>query len=272
MNRYVLLTFISITILLAECNAQNNKKIKFLDDGFLKTKVGTVIDQKMFKEIIVKKPIIVEKKIVKKIVKPQKIKKPKKQNITVQQKKQHFKDILVPVITEVYHTLDQQYQSILRDMRTDINREYIEKLKVEYKAKTDEELLYALKPHPISIVLAQSAMESAWLTSRFTKSANNIFGVWSFNNQEPRIVANDTRGGKKIYLKKYKTFKSAVADYYKTLAKTWAYAEFRKQRTLTNDPYKLVEFLTSYSEKGKVYTDTLKKMIEYNKFYEYDVE
>jgi len=267
MNRYLLFSLLSIVIIFTGCN-NNTKEVKFLDDSFLNTKVGTIVDQKMSKEIIViKKPIIIKKEI-KKIVK----KKLKKKTITVQQKKQRFKDILVPIITEIYHTLEQQYQSVKRDINTNVNRPYIEKLKVEYKAKTDEMLLHALKPHPISIVLAQSAIESAWLTSRFTKSANNIFGVWSFNKKEPRIAANATRGEKKIYLKKYKTYKSAVADYYKTLARSWAYPKFREQRTLTNDPYQLVEYLESYSEKKKVYTDTLKKMIEYNKFYEYDVK
>jgi len=267
-NRYILLTFICITILLTGCNAKNNEKVKFLNDGFLKTKVGTIIDQKMFKEIILKRPIIVEKKIPKSVIK----KKSKKPSITVQQKKQRFKDALVPIITTVYKSLEDQYQAVLRDMQTDSNHEFIETLKIQYKAKTDEELLYALKPHPISIVLAQSAIESAWLTSRFTRKAKNIFGVWSFRKDEPRIEASETRGTKKIYLKKYKTFKGSIVDYYKTLGKTWAYHEFRKQRTLTDDPYKLVEYLTSYSEKGIEYTETLKKMIEYNKFYEYDIK
>ncbi|MEA2018291.1 MAG: glucosaminidase domain-containing protein [Campylobacterota bacterium] len=266
MNRYALFILLTATILFTGCN--NNTNVKLLNKNFLDTKVGKIIDQKMSKEVVIKKPIVIEKKIEKKIVK----KKTKKPNITVQQKKQHFKDILVPIATEVYHVLEKQYQSILRDMQTDTNREYIEKLKIEYKAKTDEELLYALKPHPISILLAQAAIESAWLTSRFTKSANNIFGVWSFNKKEPRIAANATRGTKKIYLKKYKTFKSAVFDYYKTLAKSWAYPKFREKRTLTDDPYILVDYLESYSEKKKVYTDTLKKMIEYNKFYEYDIK
>ena len=37
----------------------------------------------------------------------------------------------------------------------------------KYRAVTDRDLLGALKPHPISIVLAQVAMESAWGTSCF---------------------------------------------------------------------------------------------------------
>ncbi len=264
MNKHIIWSLLLITIIFTGCN-NNHKKVKLLDENFLKTKVGRVIEQKMSKEtLVIKKPIVI-KKVLKK-------RKSKKINLTVQQKKQKFKDTLVPIITAVYKTLEDQYKAVLRDMQTDHNHKFIETLKVEYKAKTDEELLAALKPHPISIVLAQSAIESAWLTSRFTKKAKNIFGVWSFNKNEPRIEANESRGVKKIYLKKYKTFKGSIVDYYKTLGKTWAYHEFRIQRTFTNDPYKLVEYLTSYSEKGTEYTDTLKQMIKYNKFDEFDIK
>ena len=256
MNKYVIITMTIIsTLFFTGCD--ENKIIK-LEEGFTNTKLGTIQNQELVTKIIVPKPIVV--------------KKVKKVPLSVQQKKQRFKDILVPIATEVYNTLYNQYIDVKRDIEQNINREFIEKMKVEYRAKNDEELLYALKPHPISILLAQGAIESAWLTSRFTVKENNIFGVWSFNKNEPRIEANATRGEKKIYLRKYKTYKAAIFHYYKNLAKNRAYKEFRKQRTLTDDPYELVQYLGSYSEKKEIYTNTLKKMIEYNKFYEYDIK
>ncbi len=203
------------------------------------------------------------KKVVKKV--------PVKQ-ISVSQKKQNFKDTLIPIATTVYNELEIQYLAIKLDIENNRNTKVIEKLKKEYNAKTDELLLNALKPHPISILLAQAAAESAWLTSRFTKEANNIFGVWSFNKNEPRIAASGLRGDKTIYLKKYGTLKEAVRDYYKNLGKTWAYAQFRKQRTLTSNPYVLSDYLTSYSEKKGEYTKLLRSMIKYNKFDKYDVK
>ena len=199
------------------------------------------------------------------------VKKAPVKQMSVSEKKQHFKDTLVPIATEIYNELEVQYLAIKLNIENNTNRETIEKLKKEYNAKTDELLLHSLKPHPISILLAQAAAESAWLTSRFTKDANNIFGVWSFNKKEPRIAASGLRGDKTIYLKKYVSLKEAVRDYYKNLGKTWAYAEFRKERTLTNDPYVLSDYLISYSEKKEVYTELLKSMISYNKFYKYDI-
>jgi len=191
--------------------------------------------------------------------------------ISVNEKKQHFKDVLVPIAIGVFNELEAQYLDIKADMKNNKNTKMIEKLKKEYKVKTDELLLQSLKPHPISILLAQAAAESAWLTSRFAKEANNIFGVWSFNKNEPRIAASGMRGDKTIYLKKYTTLKESVRDYYKNLGKTGAYKEFRRQRILTDNPYILSNYLVSYSEKKEVYTELLKSMIRYNKFYEYDI-
>ena len=56
------------------------------------------------------------------------------------------------------------------------------------------------------------------------------------------------------------------------MGKTWAYKEFRTQRVLTNNPYILSDHLTSYSEKKEVYTELLKSMIKYNKFYTHDID
>lgn len=255
--------FLILTVLffMTGCDKKNVKEdVKLVKKSYFKTKLGTIENQKLVTVLPETK-----KKIVKKKKKPQ-------VNSLVQQKKQKFKEILVPIVTEVYNTLQRQYLNVKSDIEQGKNQEFIEKLKVEYKATTNKELLEALKPHPVSIALAQAAIESAWLTSRFTIKANNIFGVWSFRDDEPRIEASSTRGEKKIYLKKYKTFKAAVTDYYKNLAKNWAYEKFREERTLTNDPYHLVQFLESYSEKKERYTKLLAKMIEHNDFYKYDIK
>ncbi|BFU78384.1 hypothetical protein ALC152_15990 [Arcobacter sp. 15-2] len=248
---YILLLF---SVFFTACD---DSKVRTLDDNFLDTKLGTIEKQKL----VVSLPKKIE-------VAPVLEDKP----LSVSEKKQRFKDILVPIAQSVYERLEMRYVTVKNDIKNGTNKEYIEQLKKEYKAPTDEKLLHALKPHPISIVLAQAAAESAWLTSRFTKEAYNIFGVWSFNKNEPRIAASGLRGDKTIYLKKYKTLQAAVEDYYKNIARNWAYEEFRKQRTLTNDPYILTDHLGSYSEKKEVYTELLKSMIEYNEFHEYDIK
>lgn len=236
-------------------------EVKKFDKKLLKTDLGKIKEQKLIRQLPKKEEP--PKKVVKKKKKPSQ---------SVAQKKQHFKDILVPIVTEVYKQLQKQFETVREDIAYNRNHQFIDELKEFYEVETNEELLMALKPHPISITLAQGAIESAWLTSRFTKVANNIFGVWSFRKNEPRVEATGMRGEKKIYLKKYKNLKAAVYDYYKNIAKNWAYDDFRKHRLTSNDPYALVEHLGSYSEKKERYIKLLKRMIEYNNFDQYDLK
>ena len=190
--------------------------------------------------------------------------------MTVHEKKEHFKSLILPPTQEVYADLMAQYESVKKDIEAG-NTEDLEELKTEYKASSNKELLMALKPHPVSIALAQAAMESSWATSRFFREANNIFGVWSFDEDEPRIAAGEKRGDKTIWVKKYPSIKEAIRDYYRTIARGRAFSEFRALRLKTSDPYQLVKKLDKYSEKGAKYGKELSSIIKFNKFKSYDI-
>jgi|TARA_B110000967_G_scaffold195703_1_gene225497 Bax protein len=190
--------------------------------------------------------------------------------MTVQEKKARFGSLIIPAVNNVYTNLMTQYEEIKKITAAGKSNDEIELLKIEYRATTNSELLIALKPHPRSIAIAQAAMESSWATSRFFREANNIFGVWSFDEDEPRIAALQKRGDKTIWLKKYKTIEEAVYDYYRTLARSSAFADFRKAKMTTNDPFVLVTKLDRYSEKGSLYGEELAAIIKFNKFNTYD--
>ncbi len=188
----------------------------------------------------------------------------------VQEKKRRFTAIITPPVHHVYVSLMQQYQEAADLIQTDENNEKLKTLKSKYNVTTNEELLMALKPHPQSITIAQAAMESSWATSRFFKEANNVFGVWSFNKNEPRIAAAENRGSKTIWLKKYDSIEDSIRDYYRTLATGRAYKEFRALKMKTDDPYKLVKKLDHYSEKGVEYGRELTEIIHFNNLEAYD--
>ncbi|MFT6255153.1 MAG: Bax protein [Granulosicoccus sp.] len=190
--------------------------------------------------------------------------------MTVQEKKAKFSALIVPAVNTVYANLMRQYEEVKKILDAGKSSDAIEKLKVEYKATTNSELLMALKPHPKSIAIAQAAMESSWATSRFFREANNAFGVWSFNEDEPRIAALKKRDDKTIWVRKYRTVEEAVYDYYRTLARSNAFAEFRQAKMISNDPFILVTKLNAYSEKGSVYGEALASIIKFNKFDNYD--
>jgi len=207
------------------------------------------------------------------IVKLQKVEawtKPHNKVISTNAKKVEFSNLIIPAIDRVHSELEAQYNEIAQNLT---NPKYVEKiliLKKIYKAESDEELLMALKPHPKSIAIAQAAIESAWAKSRFFKEANNLYGIWSVNKNKPRIAASEQRGENVIWLKKYPSIEDSIRDYYKTLARSKAYKDFRELKMQTDDPFLLVEKLQNYSEIGEKYTDDLTKIIRYNKFYIYD--
>ena len=194
---------------------------------------------------------------------------PKKMTVPV--KKERFYYLLAPAIDKVYNELSVQYNEVKKDLNSGSNAAKIEKLKKTYKVKNDKALLLALKPHPQSIALAQAAMESAWATSRFFVKANNVFGMWSVNKNEPRIAAGEKRGGTKtIWLKKFDSIEDSVREYYKMMGRGRAYKDFRRVRYETNDVKKIVKELDNYSEIGEKYTKELASMIRYNKLTKYD--
>ena len=190
--------------------------------------------------------------------------------MSVQEKKNRFFSLFVPAISQVYEELETNYLKTKKLIALDPKNEKIIKLIKEYSAKDAKDLLVRMKPHPISITLAQSAMESAWGTSRFLKVANNVFGVWSFNKDEPRVPARQKRGEKTIYLKKYNSIKDSIKDYYKILATGKAFRKFRSEKEKFLDPYKLVKYLDKYSEKGAKYCKELNTIISYNNLSRYD--
>lgn len=193
---------------------------------------------------------------------------PKK--MTVNEKKQRFRDLVIPAVNKVYADLDAKYQEAKTTIDAGKSNAKIEKLMKSYHAKSPQDLLKRMKPHAKSVAIAQAAMESAWATSRFTRVATNLFGVWSFNKNEPRVAAGENRGTKTIYVKKYSSVEASIRDYYRVLATGRAFGEFRTQKMKSNDPYKLVKKLDKYSEKGAEYGKELTAMIKYNRFYKFD--
>lgn len=194
---------------------------------------------------------------------------PKKMN--VHEKKKRFYSLVLPVVQKVHRELLAQHTKIKLDLASKNNKEEIAALKLLYKVKTDEELLMALFPHPISIALAQAAVESAWATSRFSREANNLFGMWSVQEDEKRVAASKQREGKRtIWLKKFPTLEDSVKGYYLTLSRAKEYKKFRIYRSQSTDVYEIIKGLDKYSELGEEYVKIIAGVIKYNKLTKYD--
>jgi len=195
--------------------------------------------------------------------------------LEVSEKKQKFFHMLLPAILISKANLKLKRKRVLslrstpeEELRED-DRDFLEELYKRYKTRDIKKLANRLKTHPVSIILAQAAIESAWGESRFFKKGNNIFGMWSYNRHEPRIRAKGKRKGKAIYVKKYATLSDAIDDYFVVIGRG-AYKSFRKQRNITDNPLRLVNYLVNYCELREKYTKKLKHFIVYNKLRKFD--
>ena len=194
-------------------------------------------------------------------------------NLPVAEKKKKFFDMMLPAVLvakEELAIVSQKVISIsLKSILSSEDSLYIKKLYKKYDATNIEMLKSRLHTFPVSIVLAQSAIESAWGTSRFFLEANNPFGLWSFDPHQDRIEASSTRHGKKIYLRKFNNLEQAIDAYYTTLS-TGPFADFRAERLKTNDPFVLINYLIDYSERREAYVEEIKQVITYNNLEKYD--
>jgi Bax protein len=195
-------------------------------------------------------------------------------NLRVPTKKKAFIEIMVPTAMIVREEIELKRSNIKKmiDGKSKKDEKYLSEMYKKYRVedKNIKTLYKKMKPGPISILLAQASIESAWGTSRFFREGNNIFGVWSFRENEPRIKTSAMRGSMHVYLRKYGTLKESIEDYMLNLSRHIAYKEFRKTLETTSNYKALAPKLNKYSEEGAVYTKKVADSISYNKFYEYD--
>lgn len=194
---------------------------------------------------------------------------PKK--MSVHEKKKRFFALVLPPTQKIYQELHAKYREIQDNLDQKEYQEEISTLKKLYKVKTKEQLLLALKPHPISIALAQAAVESAWATSRFSVEANNLFGMWSGKESEERIAAKGQRENKRtVWLKKFPSFEASIRAYYLTIGRAKAYASFRKYRYESDNVFEIIKGLNKYSELGEAYVSIIKNVIKHDNLTKYD--
>jgi len=192
-------------------------------------------------------------------------------HMSVKEKKKRFFALMVPPVVDAYKKLYNEYKSVESDLKQQKNLEKINFLKKKYKVKTDKELLVALKPHPVSITLAQAAIESAWGTSRFFIEANNIFGVHGLSSKGS-IPAGVKKNGRTVWVRKYKTLEDAILDYYRMLSTVPTYKKFKRLNYEDQSVYKIVEGLKYYSERGEDYVNSIKSVIKHNNLTKYDTK
>lgn len=130
---------------------------------------------------------------------------------------------------------------------------------------------------PPSLIMAQSANESAWGTSRFATQGNNLFGQWCFTRGcglVPRSRAEGATHEVAAFQSPYESIRAYITnlnrhDSYQALRNT-------REQARTKDRFPggiaLAQGLIGYSERGAAYVEEIQAMIRHNNLGYYDKE
>ena len=205
-------------------------------------------------------------------------------------KKQLFISILLPIALRGNEVVMQERKS-MKTAFLDNNIKKIKYFSKRYKIKNwkkvnffnissaqiikiKEELLKKINQIPISMMLAQAAIESGWGSSRFAKEGNALFGEWTWkinSGLKPRDNLNA-----KFSVKSFVNISESVNSYILNLNSHPAYKKMRNHRSLIIKNGKLLSgyqtsnFLDKYSETGLEYVLKVTRMIKNNNFYKFD--
>lgn len=200
-------------------------------------------------------------------------------------KKQAFFEFMLPMIREANEKIRSDRNEIL-SMRYQLDNGYelgggdhqrLKKLMAQYRLPVPEIMQYGdltallerVDVVPASLVLAQSANESGWGTSRFAVEANNFFGIWCFT-EGCGVVPKHRSSGLKHEVAKYDTVFDGVEAYMRTINTHRAYDGLRairaEQRAIADRllGMELAEGLLAYSERGEDYVREIQAMIRVN--------
>ena len=124
---------------------------------------------------------------------------------------------------------------------------------------------------PKELIVAQAAIETGWGQSRFANEGNNLFGIRTWNKDEPYLLPIPWTEWPGWGVKVYETRCDSVRDYLRILNEVFAFTEFRAARDSgVDDGLVLAEYLTQYAS-NQNYVELVKEVIKYNIRGEYDI-
>ncbi|MBN2964050.1 glucosaminidase domain-containing protein [Sulfurospirillum sp. T05] len=204
-----------------------------------------------------------------------------------EEQKEAFGAILKPLVEKTNKEIlaerafvRQFFQTHLANAFRDVPEQELSRLatlrkKYRVEALYDrEEYLRRIDIIPISLALAQGAIESGWGKSRFVREANNIFGHWTWG--EKGLVPLNRAEGMTHRIRIFDSLKESVDAYALNLNRHYAYEMFREERARAHQQQKAfggteaAKTMIYYSEIREKYVEMLKKAMQDNGFHVYD--
>ena len=119
------------------------------------------------------------------------------------------------------------------------------------------------KQIPRELIIAQVALETGWGKSRFANEANNLFGIRTWDKNDPYLLPISWKKWPGWGVRVYETKCQSVAAYIDIINEVFAYEEFREVRKQGGTVFELADTLTKYASKEN-YTDLVKQVIKHN--------
>ena len=192
-------------------------------------------------------------------------------------KKSLFVRSILPLIikeNDKIETLNKKIKNLKNNFEN-INRNqalWLNKMLSSYKVSSNsiDDLITKVDIIPVSIALGQAAIESGWGTSRFAMEGNALYGQWSWKAGSG-IVPKERDANEVYEIKSFLSLSNSVASYMKNLNTHQNYINFRINRNLLREHNIPISgsYLYKYLDKYAVdsnYSDTLKRIIDSNKF------
>ena len=205
----------------------------------------------------------------------------------VKAKKSAFFNFMAPMIQTENKTIfanRQWLQSLQANALNTADHARLQKLAKHYKVDISDnldamvtKLLSRVDIVPVSMVLAQSANESAWGTSRFAKQGLNFFGQWCFS-KGCGIVPSQRSTGMHHEVRRFASVNESVAAYLVNLNTNRAFKKFRNIRAVKRSEHAkltghdLMAGLINYSERKEAYIKEIRSMIRFNKLSQYAIQ
>lgn len=144
-----------------------------------------------------------------------------------------------------------------------------------YRVKADDDLARARRLRqkidivPLSLTLAQAALESGWGTSRFAREGNNLFGQWCFESG-CGIVPEQRPDHAQYEVESFDTVGGSVRSYLRNLNSHPAYEPVRRIRAEARSEgrqptgMEMAAGLIHYAAIGETYVEHIRTVIRRN--------
>ena len=197
----------------------------------------------------------------------------------IRERKELFIKIILPLILQENEKIEEDreklFKLLAKKSNTKEEKNWLKWKFKEYKIKNRDisELKIRMDIVPVSLAIAQAAIESGWGTSRFALEGNALYGQWTWSDKGLKPLDNVDGDHKVMH---FKILTASIKAYKKNLNTHSGYIEFREARANLRNRnekvtgLKLTQYLDKYSATGMEYTKKLELTIKKNSLSDFE--